>query len=488
MRHPHYLSRRGGLYSGLTSAANAAQADYAKGISHGQGRRRRYGGSKESLVAMRGALYPGALAQDVRATARAHNYLPFFEQFDDIFPMADNGKPLTRDVAENIKRRVLMLAQTELANQQITQAEFNELFPPALGQPLAAAPQQYQNLGQFVAQHNQAQPVAGQQAQAMWNAPPPPGPPAQGGPGQAPGGGPPKPNGKGRRRRGGIGLEAGLTIGKTVAHLIPGGDKFLQDLGLEEAPPPPPPTASFHAMSGFEAPTQAARKHVKGRGKNSPSNYKMKVQHSCPHCGCGKQSAPHVSKHKCRMCGGGWFSDAVSAVKKVAANPYVQKAVSMAAPHVQAYAQKHAPGLVSAVQKYAPMAQAAYAHPLGQMAAKHLGMGRRRRGKGWFSDAVSAVKNVAANPLVQQAYKMAAPHVQAYAQKHAPGLSSALSRAKSAYQSPLGQMAAKQLGFGKRRTRPPTAHSLAVGQVMKGTGMGLGAASRYVKENGLAYQ
>jgi hypothetical protein len=37
-----------------------------------------------------------------------------------------------------------------------------------------------------------------------------------------------------------------------------------------------------------------------------------------------------------------------------------------------------------------------------------------------------------------------------------------------------------------RRTRPPTAHSLAVKEVMAQTGMGLPHASRYVKEHGLA--
>jgi hypothetical protein len=296
--------------------------------------------------------------------------------------------------------------------------------------------------------------------------------------------------GQGRRRRGGIGLEEGIGIGTKVIGMIPGGDKFLEDIGLAEAPPPPPPTASFRAISGFQAPVQRVRTHVRGRGIKSSSIDKMKgcmVQHSCPHCGGVHSARSTTQKHKCKMCGGGWFSDAVSAVKKVAANPMVQKVVSMAAPHVQALAQKHAPGLVSAVQKYAPMAQSAYKSPLGQLAAKQLGMGRRRRGKGWFSDAVSAVKKVAANPMVQQAYQMAAPHLQAAVQKHAPGLSKAVSRVQSAYQSPLGQLAAKQLGMGKRRTRPPTAHSIAVGQLMKGTGMGLGAASRYVKQHNLAY-
>ena len=48
-------------------------------------------------------------------------------------------------------------------------------------------------------------------------------------------------------------------------------------------------------------------------------------------------------------------------------------------------------------------------------------------------------------------------------------------------------MAARPSVMGRgRRTRPPTAHSLAVKEVMKQTGMGLPTASRYVKEHGLA--
>ena len=55
--------------------------------------------------------------------------------------------------------------------------------------------------------------------------------------------------------------------------------------------------------------------------------------------------------------------------------------------------------------------------------------------------------------------------------------------------NPYGQAALgavrSRVGLGKRK-RAPTAHSLAVGRVMKQTGMGLAQASKYVKENGLA--
>jgi hypothetical protein len=147
-----------------------------------------------------------------------------------------------------------------------------------------------------------------------------------------------------------------------------------------------------------------------------------------------------------------------------------------------------------------------------QMSARPRGVGRGRHGRGGFGfgdlmnlgkSAVSAVKSAASNPMVQGLIKAAAPHAMAAAQRYAPGL---VSKAQSAYGTaqslsrnpmlqramahPMGQAAMgavrSRLGMG-RRTRGPTAHSLAVGHVMKQTGMGLGQASKYVKENGLAY-
>jgi len=328
--------------------------------------------------------------------------------------------------------------------------------------------------------------------------------------------------GRHRKHYGGIGaegVEMGLEVGKHVVDLIPGGSEFLQQVGLEAPPPPPPPTASFHAMTGFQAPLEATRQHVRGRGKKSTSIHKMKVHHACPHCGGVHAAMSTTRKHKCKHCGGSFLSalssglsKAVSVGKKVAANPMFQKAVQLAAPHVMAYAQQHAPGLVSAAQKYAPIVQAAYQHPVGQMAAKHLGFGKHKVhhscphcggakhsamssknhkckhcGGAWWNDLADTVKKVAAHPLAQQLYHHAAPHIQHAVQQHAPGLATAVGHMKAAYQHPLGQMAAKHLGLGKRRSRPPTAHSLAVGKVMKETGMGLGHASRYVKQHGLAH-
>ena len=356
----------------------------------------------------------------------------------------------------------------------------------------------------------------------------------------------------------------------------------------------------------------------------------MKVHHSCPHCGHGKHSAPHVHKHKCHMCGGSWFSSLVSGAKALASHPMVSQALSHAAPMAMALAQKHAPGLVSKVQSLAshPMAQRALAHPMAQAAMgavrSRLGMGRRRKhhphygamlplghasageqaygemhasgrhrhrhgGKGgpmgfaskllgaipgaanalgpfgemlgmeappppphatfgavragpqmnarphgvgrgmghhkvhhscphcghgkhsahhvskhkcracggsWFSSLVSGAKALASHPMVSQALSHAAPMAMALAQKHAPGLVSKVQSlaahpmAQRALAHPMAQAAMgavrSRLGMG-RRSRGPTAHSLAVGHVMKQTGMGLGQASRYVKENGLAY-
>jgi hypothetical protein len=148
-----------------------------------------------------------------------------------------------------------------------------------------------------------------------------------------------------------------------------------------------------------------------------------------------------------------------------------------------------------------------------QMNLRPHGVGRGRRGRrggfGWGDvmslgkQAVSAVQSAASHPMAQQLMKHAAPMAMAAAQRYAPGMvskaQSALGQARAlasnpyaraAMAHPMGQAAMgavrSRLGMG-RRTRGPTAHSLAVGQVMKQTGMGLGQASKYVKENGLAY-
>jgi hypothetical protein len=146
---------------------------------------------------------------------------------------------------------------------------------------------------------------------------------------------------------------------------------------------------------------------------------------------------------------------AVGAVQSAASNPMLQQLARAAAPHAMAAAQKYAPGLVSkaqsaysTAQKYAPLARAVAANPL-QAAMSHP-MGQAAMGR---------VRSLASNPLAQ-----------------------------AAMAHPMGQaaMGAIRSRLGKGRTRGPTAHSIAVGKVMKETGMSLGQASKYVKENGLA--
>ena len=232
-------------------------------------------------------------------------------------------------------------------------------------------------------------------------------------------------SGRHRHRHGGKGGPGGLAMAGQVLGAIPGAAEALGPFGamLGLEAPPPPPP---HASFGAvrAGPMMAGRPHGVGRGMGH-----HKVHHSCPHCGHGKHSAHHVSKHKCRSCGGSWssfLSSAMDTVKKVAAHPMAQQLASHAAPHLMAAAQKYAPGLVSHAQSALGTARALSSHPLAQRAMAH----------------------------------------------------------------PLGQAAMgavrSRLGMG-RRTRGPTAHSLAVGHVMKQTGMGLGQASKYVKENGLAY-
>ena len=107
-------------------------------------------------------------------------------------------------------------------------------------------------------------------------------------------------------------------------------------------------------------------------------------------------------------------------------------------------------------------------------------------GGSWASALASGARALASNPMVQQLASSAL-------QRYAPGVASHVNRAVGAYHAvnahPLGNMAVsaarRHVGLG-RRTRAPTAHSLAVKHVMASTGMGLGHASRYVKENGLA--
>jgi len=218
----------------------------------------------------------------------------------------------------------------------------------------------------------------------------------------------------------------------------------------------------------------------------------MRVSHSCPHCGSSKSSAPHVCKHKCKMCGGSWssfLSGALDTAKKVASNPMVQQLAQAAAPHMMAAAQKYAPGAVSAANRAVGAYRAANANPYGQAAIgavrSRVGLGRRgkRGGFGWGDvmnfgkSAVSAVQSAASNPMLQQLAQAAAPHAMAAAQRYAPGAVSAANRAVGAYNTinsnPYGQAAIgavrSRVGLGrKRKSHPKYGAMLALGDMTPG--------------------
>jgi hypothetical protein len=127
-------------------------------------------------------------------------------------------------------------------------------------------------------------------------------------------------------------------------------------------------------------------------------------------------------------------------------------------------------------------------HCGGAHAARHTTQKHKCKqcGGSFFSSLVDTVKKVASNPMVQGLVKAAAPHALGLAQKYAPGLTS---KVQSLAAHPMAQKAfgavRSHVGLGKR-TRAPTAHSKAVGHVMRETGMGLSAASKHVKHHGLA--
>ena len=236
----------------------------------------------------------------------------------------------------------------------------------------------------------------------------------------------------GRKRRGGKKGASPMDMASQVLGAIPGAAEALGPFGALlglEAPPPPPPRATFTAVR--QGPMVAARPRTLGRGRRSKRG------------GFGWGDVMNLGKQ------------AVSTVQNVASNPLAQAAFKMAAPAAMNLANKYAPGAVSAAQKgmkYANMAQQAYANPAAaamQLANKYA------------PGAMSAAQSTMSNPYAQAA--MANPYAQA-------GMSAAR----------------KRVGLG-RRTRPPTAHSQAVGKVMRESGMSLPEASRYVKQNGLAY-
>lgn len=114
----------------------------------------------------------------------------------------------------------------------------------------------------------------------------------------------------------------------------------------------------------------------------------------------------------------------------------------------------------------------------------------RHCGGSFFSSLASVAKKALASPMVQNLAKSA---VSSLANKYAPGLTQKVQSAlahpmvQSALAHPMAQSAMKHVGLGKKRTRAPTAHALAVKSVMaQHPGMKLGEASKYVKMHGLA--
>jgi len=239
----------------------------------------------------------------------------------------------------------------------------------------------------------------------------------------------------GRKRRGGKKGGPGaspMDLAGKVLGAIPGAAEALGPFGALlgiEAPPPPPPHATFSAVR--QGPMVAARPRTLGRGRRGKRG------------GFNLGSVVDFGKK------------AFSTVKNVASNPMVQQLASMAAPAAMNLANQYAPGAMNAVNRgmqVANMAQQAYSNPMATaMSLAHQ----------YAPGAVSSAQRAMSNPYAQAA--MSNPMVQA-----------AFSSAK------------KRVGLG-RRTRPPTAHSQAVGKVMRESGMSLPEASRYVKQNGLAY-
>jgi hypothetical protein len=238
----------------------------------------------------------------------------------------------------------------------------------------------------------------------------------------------------GRKRRGGKKKGASpMDMASQVLGAIPGAAEALGPFGALlglEAPPPPPPHATFSAVR--QGPMVAARPRTLGRAMPPPIPVAMSRAERDARTKAIMRQGVNNDYNSAKYAKRGGFNlmkaanKAFSIGKSIASNPMVQQFASMAAPAAMRLANQYAPGAVSAVNRGMQMAQ-----------------------------------NVASNPYAQAA--MANPYAQA-------GMSAVR----------------KRVGLG-RRTRPPTAHSQAVGKVMRESGMSLPEASRYVKQNGLAY-
>jgi hypothetical protein len=235
-----------------------------------------------------------------------------------------------------------------------------------------------------------------------------------------------------------------------------------------------------------------------------------------------KAAAPHamaaLQKHAPGLAS--MANKAIGVAQRVAANPMVQRIASN--PMVQNLARAAAPRALQALESRAPglasAARSAASSQLGQQGISALrskvgfgkkgrlgyesesdveersGQGRRRKahsryGRGGLG--LGALLPVAGQVLgaIPGASESLGPMgaLLGAPQQALPPPPPPVARFQGLQGFVPPQMMARANVMGRgRRTRPPTAHSLAVKEVMAQTGMGLPHASRYVKEHGLA--
>lgn len=167
-------------------------------------------------------------------------------------------------------------------------------------------------------------------------------------------------------------------------------------------------------------------------------------------------------------------------------------------------AQRFAPGLTSSVERMAanPMVQRMASSPMAQSGLAAL---RSRVGMGRAAEAALAFQRQQQQEIMQRRRASHAPRsdggLKLMAAKKGMNMLSSLMGGpqmggpqapppppRAAFQGVEGFEAPRMRARASRRGRgrPPTAHALAVGEVMRTMGMALPQASRYVKEQGLA--
>jgi hypothetical protein len=261
----------------------------------------------------------------------------------------------------------------------------------------------------------------------------------------------------------------------------------------------------------------------------------------CPHCGAGflsslksaamkavsspiVQSLAKAAAPLAKAAAQKYAPGLVNSIEKIVAHPVSQKLLPVAK---SAFANpKAALGAVrSAIANPKAALSSALAHPLGQAALGHVKSAALAHPLGHA--ALGHAKSALAHPLGQVAHaalahplgktalgslrsRVGMGHESAYRHMRSGGrgkakaaealinLFSAIGKDKKPPPPPRARFAAVRAHapqhsaravhhVGRGRTRPPTAHSLAVSRVMREHGMKLPDASRYVKEHGLAH-